>query len=96
MSQEWIHIAIEYYVDTLKIGYISNRINSYSIEPQLWTTIGEEFDFLVAGAIVIYNKISYVNASIEKRFSKNSIKRCKSLDEAINWINNLKEFSLKA
>ena len=33
-----------------------------------------------------------MNASIEKKFTKNSIKRCKSLSEAIKWILELEEF----
>ena len=91
-TMEWSQIAIEYYGNDIKIGYISNRVNPYSIDPQLYTTFDEEYGFVVASAIVIYNDISYVNASIEKKFSKNRIKRCRSLKEAIEWIGNLKEF----
>jgi len=29
---------------------------------------------------------------MEKYFFENSLKRCSSLDEAINWMQNLKEF----
>ncbi|WP_299277064.1 hypothetical protein [uncultured Psychroserpens sp.] len=77
----------------IKVGYIANRINSYSFEPQLWLDFNNEYDFLVASAIVTYNDFSYLNSSLEKHFFKKSLKRCHSLDEAIEWMSNLNEFS---
>ncbi|WP_047545978.1 hypothetical protein [Psychroserpens sp. Hel_I_66] len=53
-----------------KFGYISNRINSYSFDPQLWTEFNKEYDFLVASAIVSYSDFSYLNSSMEKHFFK--------------------------
>ena len=50
-------------------------------------------DVIVASAIVYYNDFTYKNASLEKLFSKKSIKRCINLDEAIQWMKNLKEFN---
>ncbi|WP_460218744.1 hypothetical protein [Psychroserpens sp. MEBiC05023] len=76
----------------LKIGYIANRMNSYSFEPQLWLDFNNEYDFLVASAIVSYNDFSYLNSSLEKHFFQKSLKRCHSLDEAIEWMLSLDEF----
>jgi hypothetical protein len=76
-----------------KLGYISNRIYSYSSEPQSWDKIDKKYGIIVAGAIVYYNDFTYKNASLEKMFSERSIKRCMSLDEAILWMKNLKEFN---
>ncbi|MBU3822993.1 hypothetical protein KO566_13055 [Flavobacteriaceae bacterium XHP0103] len=81
---------VDFYGDK-KIGFISNRINSYSIDPHLYSKIDEEFDKIVASAFVTYTNISYMNATMEKRFSKKSIKRCMFLDEAIDWVLNIKE-----
>lgn len=75
----------------IKIGYISNRYNSYSLDPQLWKEFNREYDFLVASAIVTYSNFSYLNASLEKQFFEKSMKRCKSLDEAIEWMMELEE-----
>jgi len=75
-----------------KIGYISNRINSYSFEPQMWQEVSEDYDFVVASAVVSYTKFNYLNASLEKHFWQKSLKRCTSLDEAIEWIQGLEEF----
>jgi len=91
--QEVIGMLLDRYGYNIKIGYVSNRINSYSIEPQLWVDFQRDYGFIVASAIVSYSDFNYMNATIEKQFSKNSIKRCISLDEAINWIKNLEEFN---
>lgn len=81
---------INYYGENKKLGFISNRINSYSLDPRLYQKIDEKFDIIEATALVVYSDMSYMNASIEKRFS-NKIKRCVMLDEAIEWILNRKE-----
>lgn len=90
---EVIGFAQDHYGENINIGYISNRVNSYSIEPQLWINFNNEFGFIVASAIVSYTDFNFMNTTIEKSFSKKSIKRCSSLTEAIEWINNLKEFN---
>ncbi|MGB3605883.1 MAG: hypothetical protein WA775_12255 [Psychroserpens sp.] len=75
-----------------KIGYIANRINAYSFEPQLWIDFNNDYDFLIASAIVTYSDFGYLNSSLEKHFFKKSLKRCRSLDEAIEWMSQLEEF----
>ncbi|MFT7051211.1 MAG: hypothetical protein ACJAZK_001814 [Psychroserpens sp.] len=75
----------------IKIGYIANRFNPYSIEPQLWREFSNEYDFLVASAVVSYSDFGYLNSSLEKHFFKNSLKRCRSLNEAIEWMMELDE-----
>ncbi|WP_298894838.1 hypothetical protein [uncultured Psychroserpens sp.] len=82
----------EYIRKGIKIGYIANRINSYSFEPQLWLDFNNEYDFMIASAIVSYSDFSYLNSSLEKHFFQKSLKRCHSLDEAIEWMTNLDEF----
>lgn len=83
---------ISHYGYNISIAYISNRINSYSIDPHLWTNFNREFGFIVASAVVVYDNISYMNATLEKQFSGKSLKRCSSLEEAIHWVQNLDEF----
>lgn len=79
----------------IKIGYIANRINSYSFEPQLWLDFNNDYDFLVASAVVTYSDFGYLNSSLEKHFFKKSLKRCQSLDEAIEWMMELDELKEK-
>ncbi|WP_179316874.1 hypothetical protein [Winogradskyella undariae] len=83
----------EYIDKGAKVCYISNRLNSYSIEPQIWTEFNNEYDTFIASAIVSYTNLSYLNASLEKQFFNKSLKRCKSLVEAIEWVMNLEEFN---
>lgn len=75
----------------IRIGYIANRMNSYSFEPQLWVDFNNDYDFLVASAVVNYSDFAYLNSSLEKHFFKKSLKRCHSLDEAIEWMIELDE-----
>jgi hypothetical protein len=85
-------LIVEYYGSKPKIGYISNRINSYSNDPRLWTQFHDTYDLIIANAIVSYTKFSHLNADIEKLLTSKSTKRCFSLDEAIDWMLNLEEF----
>lgn len=91
MAEELIADVIDFYGNNVKLAFISNRINDYSIDPQNWTKLEEKYNILTAGAIITYNTTTYMNASIEKLFAYNSIKRCVSLKEAIEWVSTLKE-----
>ena len=95
--QQIMKITFHYYKENFKIAYISNRVNSYSMEPQTWIKFKKnDLDFIVAAAIIIYDEISLEIATLEKSFTTNSIKRCFSIEEAVNWVHGLREFSLKA
>lgn len=91
--QEVIGMLIDHYGDNPRIGYVSNRVHSYSIEPQLWINFHNDYDFIVATAIISYSDFNYLNATIEKHFTKISLKRCFSLDDAISWMQDLEEFN---
>ena len=91
--EEIIIALVEHYNENLKIGFISNRINSYSLDIGQWIKFNEEYDFLIASAIVVYDDLNFNIAIIEKYLSHISIKKCTLLDEAIDWMLNLKEFS---
>ncbi|WP_308992831.1 hypothetical protein QLS71_015785 [Mariniflexile litorale] len=82
---------IMFYGSDAQIGYISNRFNSYSLNPQVWEEIDEKYGIMVAAAIVTYNPMAFMNATLEKQFYKKSIKRCDSLEVAFQWISNLRE-----
>lgn len=88
-----ITMLLNHYGDKINIGYISNRIHNYSLEPQLWIDFQKKYDFILASAIVVYTKSNYMNASIEKQIFKKSIKRCESLEQAITWIKSLEELN---
>ncbi|WP_372756669.1 hypothetical protein [Mariniflexile sp.] len=80
------NMLIEHYGYAKKIGFISNKVNSYSIDPLVWVTFSKEYDFIESTAIVWYNHAGFMSATLEKMFLKNSVKLCESLNEAIHWV----------
>lgn len=82
---------VSFYGYNIKLGYISNRIYSYSLDPSLYIELSKEFNFIVASALVVYNDMTFMNANIEKRFAPIKLKCCTNLDEAIEWILNHKK-----
>jgi hypothetical protein len=92
-AEQVIYELYKFYGEDAKLAYIANRINDYSVDPQNWIKVETQHEFLIASAIVAYNNSTYINASIEKNFTKSSIKRCLSLTEAIEWVEGLKEFN---
>lgn len=90
--EQLVEAIHSHYGKDCKIAYISNKINSYSFEPNLWNKFYRQYDFLVASVSVCYSHINYVNATIEKQFSKKSIKRTDNIEESIEWVRSLKEF----
>lgn len=82
---------MKFYEPEMKIGYITNSVNSYSIDPQDWSKVPDGSNIMVASAIVYYNKNMFLNASLEKRFSKVIMQPCQSLEGAFEWILNLEE-----
>jgi len=92
-AKEIIDFSYIYYGSAIKIGYISNRINSYSIELALYSKMKKDgHQLIVASAIIIYSEIGLKMATLEKFFAKHSVKRCLSLQEAVGWILRLEEF----
>lgn len=92
-TQKLINEVIEFYGKDAQLAFISNRVNHYSVDPQNWVNLEQNYNFIVASAIVIYNTSTYMNASIEKKFAQKNIKRASNLDEAIEWVLNLREFN---
>ncbi len=86
--------AYNHYGANFKIAYISNRINSYSIEPVTWMKLRKNgHNFITAIAVVSYTDLAVKIATLEKVFASASLKRCTNLDEAIKWVRTLKEFN---
>ncbi|WP_353778700.1 hypothetical protein [Winogradskyella sp. 3972H.M.0a.05] len=82
-----------HYGNHKRLAYIANRVNSYSIEPILWSYFDEDDSILFAASIVSYRDSTYMSANIEKKMAAISIKRSDSLERAIDWVQNLKELN---
>ena len=69
--------------------YITNRINSYSVDPLIYKE-SCKIENLLGFAVVSNNVIVLNNVEIEKRFFKGKpFKPFTDLQEAINWANTL-------
>ncbi|MAO08657.1 MAG: hypothetical protein CL596_08100 [Alteromonas sp.] len=79
-----VKIAEDYFPHK-KFGYISHRINSYSVDPTVYTNTSK-IENLVAFAVVSENPLNLSNAHIEKLFLKKPFRNFKKLRKAIDWV----------
>ncbi|MCF6307781.1 MAG: hypothetical protein L3J09_07480 [Flavobacteriaceae bacterium] len=73
------------YFKNKDFGYITHRINSYSVDPRIYTETSK-IENLVSFAVVSNNKLALSNAQIEKLFYKKPFKQFINLEDAISWI----------
>ena len=66
-------------------GYVSNRINSYAIDPTVYTYL-RQLENLKAFAIVSNKEVDIHNFHIEKLFYKNAMKLFLDYQKAVNWV----------
>lgn len=71
--------------DEKPFGYISDRINSYSLKPEAYEASYKAKN-LVAMAVVVNTPAKRMSAAIEKMFSKIPFRQFKTLPEAKTWI----------
>jgi uncharacterized protein YwgA len=85
-NRELLSLASEHF-ENKAYGYISNRVNSYSVNPMIHLESADVSN-LIAIAIVSDNEVVKQNSIIEKQFFRNSssFEVFKSLEEAINWM----------
>jgi len=81
----------KYYGENFKLAYMSNRVNSYSIEPQSWVKFQKKYNCVLATAIVAYNNKGSLSVVLERLFFKEKLQKFSDLDEAISWVQNLEE-----
>ncbi|GAA4277379.1 STAS/SEC14 domain-containing protein [Aquimarina mytili] len=67
-------------------GYISNRINSYSLEPMDYLKIKEILPNIKAFAVVAYNNFQKASVRIENMFYQDGIVTFEQIEEAVKWI----------
>lgn len=108
IMKEGIVVKVEYnlvlkeisetYFKNKKFGYITNRINSYSVDPSIYLETNK-IKNLVAFAIISNNPMNLLNSEIEKMFFKKPFEHFYTIVEGIGWvkatIKNLKETTRK-
>ena len=68
--------------------YISNRINSYAVDPIVYKKTSE-IESLIGFAIVSKKRIALRNTEIESLFSSKPLKLFTNLEDAITWIKSI-------
>ena len=89
-----IQLAQKTYEDNRPFVYISNRLNSYSIDPVGYTEVVGMFPNFKGFAIVSQNKYRRMLAAVEKLFIKKPISVFHNIEEAFEWSNELLEKEL--
>jgi hypothetical protein len=80
---------VKTYFENRPFGFISNRVNSYSLNLNDAELFNESFPNLKAYAVVAYNSMTEKVFEIENYFFKFNRQEFKDIDEAISWIKNL-------
>ena len=86
IGKEIIELAYKHYGEDIRVAYISNRVNDYSVNAQDWLKFFNERHHLEAFAIVAYSKIGLMNVILEKIFVQTKIRKFDSLEAAITWV----------
>ncbi len=82
-------LGLEYYDVNTSLVYISDRKNSYSIDPTLHMEAKEIFANLIGYGVVAYNEMSRKIAALEQKFVACPMAVFNSLDEAESWAQSL-------
>tara|TARA_R110000787_G_scaffold108621_5_gene217063 strand:+ start:7932 stop:8333 length:402 start_codon:yes stop_codon:yes gene_type:complete len=78
-------IMVNHYGAINNLTYISNRVNSYSIEPQSWLKFDKKYQLIKRTGIIAYDNKGGISVVLERLFSKGNIKKFRSLKKAIEW-----------
>ncbi|WP_420574226.1 hypothetical protein [Kordia sp.] len=90
VNSETLMSFFEFFHENYKIpfGYISYRVNSYSIDPQVYKMLPE--NHLLKGiAVVSDQKFSSLNAHVEKSFYQGRYELFTTLSAAVNWLDTI-------
>lgn len=88
-SKEMLGLANTHYGKKIPFAYIANRINSYSFNPTAHFKTTAMFPNLKGFGVVIYDNMNKEIAQMEQSFLNKPVNIFKSLEEAINWVDQL-------
>ncbi len=86
-NQLLVNIAKDYFEDTL-FGYITYRVNSYSVDPNIYLKTSE-IKNLIGFAIITNKKITKNNVAVERLFLKKPMETFQTIKEAKIWLQSL-------
>lgn len=83
-SRELIEFTIKFY-DWKPFGYVSNRVNSYSSDPQDYQKVNNYITNIVSFAAVTYTMTGKNFTILEKKFCKKPFQNFSNLSDAVKW-----------
>lgn len=90
-----ILMVIDQYYPNQEIGYISNRLNSYTVNP-IVHKLTDMHKNIALQAVVCYSEVSISTATLEQKFFKKPFKIFTELDAAKIWADVIIEKRKKA
>lgn len=87
LNDELFNIAQNHYLNK-KFVYITHRINSYSVDPNIYFKTSQ-IKNLLGFAIVFGQSVQFDNSDFERSFISIPFKTFRSLNEATQWAEHL-------
>ena len=84
---ELVKLSESFYSDR-PFGYITNRINSYAVDPKTYIETSK-IENLVGFAVVAQEELMMSNTQIEKLFLKKPVEVFRNLENATVWIESI-------
>jgi hypothetical protein len=88
-AKEMLELAKMHFGKKIPFVYIANRKNSYSFNPTAHFKTAAMFPNLKGYGVVIYDSMNLEIAQMEQSFFNKPVNIFKSLEDAINWVDEL-------
>ena len=89
-SIDFFKIANAFYGTEKPFGYISNRINKFSVSPIDFASSSSTLENIKSFCAITYNNhYDKMNIEIEKRFYTKPFFTTNEIEDAINWTNSI-------
>lgn len=85
---EILNTVFQEYYPNKRFGYVSNRINDYSVDPICYLD-SKRFINLSCIAVWYHNETTLNTTKIEKSFNSNPFEAFETLDECVSWIEKI-------
>lgn len=87
-SQEFLNLIIDFYGLEKQFGYITNRVNKFSVAPLDCSKFNTYLKNLTIFGNVAYSYLDNLNIDLEKRFCEIPYKGFNDIYSAVDWVNN--------
>jgi len=89
-SQEFFRIAKVFFSNEKPFGFISNRINNFSVSPLDFANYNLKLENIKAFCAITYgNYYDKMNIEIEKRFYTEPFYSTNEIEDAVNWTTSM-------